>query len=339
MSLPRPDVQITLDGTTLHSHEAGLASLRLDLGFNGHDRLRLAVWRESKLASAAPGQALSVMLSTEQAQAGLAGALSGALGAGGTDANWTGEVESVATTAGELHIDGLASTAVLSRTRRSSTWTEQSVADIVADLAGELDNEIDADLPLSSFSIDNRRTVWAHLCELARLSGAELSCAPGGGVRFILATQETAPVVLRYGAELVDWRLCRRRTPVAVAAAEHGAASAAGADKWHWLAHDPVGSSTAAVTTPGALRTRDAAEQFSSALEARAARAGLRGSAWLGGRPDLRPGMLVTLSGIPEGDSESLRIKAVTHSFDSVGGFVTALALEGAGGGAAGGLL
>ena len=75
MSLPRPDVQITLDGTTLHSHEAGLASLRLDLGFNGHDRLRLAVWRESKLASAAPGQALSVMLSTEQAQAGLAGAL------------------------------------------------------------------------------------------------------------------------------------------------------------------------------------------------------------------------------------------------------------------------
>ncbi len=55
MTLPRPDAKITLEGRALHANEAGVATLRLDLGFNGHDRLRMTLWRSSKFASAAPG--------------------------------------------------------------------------------------------------------------------------------------------------------------------------------------------------------------------------------------------------------------------------------------------
>jgi phage protein D len=336
MTLARPDARVTLEGLTLNASEAGVASLRMDLGFNSHDRLRLTLWRDSKFASAAPGQALSVLLTTGQDGGGplpVAGGLPDGLPGGGEDVTWTGTVESVSTSAGSLQIDGLASTSVLSQTRRSTTWTDQSVADVVADLAGELDNEIDADLQLSNFSIDNRRTVWAHLRELARLSGAELSCAPGGGVRFILATQETAATELRYGAELIFWQLTRRAASTAVGAAEHGAGSSAGGDKWHWLAHDPVGTGDAVLATPAAFHTRDAARQYTAATQARATRAAVRGNVWLGGRPELRPGMLVTLTGIPEGDTEPLRISAVTHALDGASGCITALAVEGSGGG------
>jgi hypothetical protein len=50
--------------------------------------------------------------------------------------------------------------------------------------------------------------------------------------------------------------------------------------------------------------------------------------------------MLVKLKDLPEGDSGSLRIRAVTHQLDGDNGFITALAVEGsaAGGSLGGGL-
>lgn len=339
MSLPRPTSTITLNGRRLTSAEAGLKGLRLDLGLNSHDTARLVLWPRSKLAGAEPGDALQVGLSTGPDGGGLPGAAAGLPGTGGEgDAVWTGTVQSVQTGAGQLAIGGLASTAPLSRERRSATWADQSVADIVRDLAGGLDSEIEADLDLPNYSIDNRRPVWAHLRELARLTGAELSCAGGGGVRFILAAKETAPIELRYGADLIDWQLSRGEAPPAAGAAEHAAASSAGSDKWHWLAHDPVGGAGDAATIPAAFRTRAAAEQFTEAAGARAQRAALRGAVWLGGRPELRPGALVELKELPEGDSGPLRVRSVTHQLDGETGFVTALAVEAGGGGGLGGL-
>ena len=340
MSLPRPIATITLDGQELSSAEAGLAGLRLDLGFNTHDRVQLTLWSRSKLTSAAPGSELVIGLSTEGDGGGLLAAPA-ALGGGGSDNTvWTGTVQSVQSSSGWLRLTGLASTAQLSNTRRSATWSEQTVADIVRDLAGDLDSEIEADLELPNFNVDNSRPVWAYLYELAQLAGAQLSCAPEGGVRFILAAKEDAPTELRYGAEIIDWRLSRNQAFNAVGAAEHAAASSAGNDKWHWLAHDPVGANADAAVLPASYRTRTAAEKFTEAANARAQRATVRGEIWTIGHPQLRPGMLVKLKDLPEGDSDSLRIRAVTHQLDGDNGFITALAVEGsaAGGSLGGGL-
>jgi len=339
MSLSRPTATITLDGQELSSAEAGLAAVRLDLGFNAHDRALLTLWPRSKLASAEPGSELVIGLSTEGNGDGLLAAAASLLGGGGGgNTVWTGTVQSVQSSSGWLRLTGLASTAQLSNTRRSATWSEQTVADIVRDLAGDLDSEIEADLELPNYSVDNSRTVWAYLDELAQLAGAQLSCAPEGGVRFILAAKEGAPIELRYGAELIDWRLSRNQTFAAVGAAEHAAASSAGNDKWHWLAHDPVGANADAALIPASFRTRTAAEKFTEAANARAQRAAVRGEVWTSGNPQLRPGMLVQLKDLPEGDSGTLRIRAVTHQLDGDNGFITALAVEGsAGGGGLGG--
>ena len=332
MSLPRPTATITLDGQTLSSSEAGLVSVRLDLGFNSHDRAQLTLWPRSKLAGAGPGDELSIGMSSEAGNGGgLLDSLGSLAGLGGDETGntlWTGSVQAVESSAGLLVITGLASTSVLSNTRRSATWSDQSVADIVRDLAGDLDSEIEADLDLPNFSVDNSRPVWSHLYELAQLAGAELSCTAEGGVRFILASKETDTLELRYGADLIDWRLTSSQVMDPVGAAEHAAASSAGNEKWHWIAHDPIGSGGDAALIPASFRSRTAAESFTDAAVARAARASTRGEVWIGGKPQLRPGSLVMLKDLPAGDSGPLRVRAVTHQLDGENGFITALAIE-----------
>ncbi len=341
MSLSRPTASITLDGQSLTSAEAGLISVRLDLGFNSHDRVQLDLWQQSKLAGAGPGSELSVGLSTEAAGGGgLLDSVPGLPGGGGDDTLFTGTVQSVSSSADKLSITGISTSALLSNTRRSATWSDQSVADIVEDLAGDLDNEIEADLDLQNYSVDNGRSVWSYLYELAQLAGAELSCSATGGVRFIIATKETAIIDLRYGADLIDWRLSHNQAMTPVGAAEHAAASSAGNEKWHWLAHDPVGSGGDAVVVPAAFRTREAAEAYTTAASARSQRATLRGDVWVVGRSELRPGSMVELKDLPSGSSGPLRVRAVTHQLDGVNGFITALSVEAAtAGGGLGGLL
>lgn len=337
MSIAKPSASMTLNGDTYSAAEAGLVSARVDLGLNSHDRAHLVFWPESAFAGAVPGDELSLNLSLEAGAGGLLAALPGGLGGGGSDALWTGSVQRTHSRAHVFSLEGLAKTAALSDSRRSQTWEDMSVADIVSDLAGDLSTEVEADLQLASFSVDNTRTVWSCLYELAQLAGAELSCAADGGVRFILASKESGTVELRYGAELIDWRLSHNVTHSAVIGAEHGAASAAGGDKWHWLTHDPVGEGGDPAKVPAAFRTRDAASAFSDAANARAVRAELSGDVWLGGRPELRPGAWVELTGLPQGDSGPLRVKAVTHQLDGENGFITALRVEG-GGGSSGGI-
>lgn len=338
MSLAKPGASISLNGDTYTAAEAGLMRARVDLGLNSHDRAHLVFWPRSVIAAAAPGDDLSFGLSLAADGGGALGALGGLAGGSGGDVLWTGSVQTTRSGAGFFAVEGLAGTSVLSDRRRSQTWEDMSVGDIVSDLAGELGSEVEADLKLASFSIDNTRTVWSCLYELAQLAGAELSCAADGGVRFILSSKETGSTELRYGADLIDWRLARHFAKTAVGAAEHGAASSAGGDKWHWLAHDPVGADGEPARVPAAFRTRDAATAYSDAASARAERARLSGEVWLGGRPDLRPGCWVELKDLPGGDSGPLRVKSVTHQLDGEQGFITALRVEGGAGGGGPGL-
>lgn len=332
MSLSRPTATIVLDGQKLTSAEAGLVSLRIDLGFNTHDRAHLTLWPNSKLSSAGPGSEMSITLSTEgSGGAGLLDSVPSLPGLGGDDDGtlWTGIVQSVQSAASMLSITGLASTSLLSDTRRSATWSDQSVADIVRDLAGELESEIEADLTLPNFSVDNSRTVWSYLYELAQLAGAELSCSAQGGVRFILASKNSSVIELHYGADLIEWNLSQDKAMTPVGASEHAAASSAGNEKWHWLAHDPVGSNEEAMLLPASFHTRTAAETFTDAAKSRAKRAAMRGQIWISGREKLRPGSQVELKQMPDGSDCLLRVRAVTHQLDVDSGFVTALAVEG----------
>ena len=316
MSLLRPNAQVTLAGRSLSSAEGAVQSVRVDLGLNGaHDGVRLTLWPDSKLASAAPGDAISVAL-------GDAGSEVDVLG---------GEVLAVRSRPDGVVIEGVSATIALSRQFKSHAYVNPTVADVVNDLIGSAAvDRVDAPLKLGAWHAENRVSVWQQLQALARLAGADLGSAADGGLRFVAPRPQGAPTRLRYGAQLLHWDLAQANAPDAPALATHGAGSEAGSARWHWLSHDPVGAGADPARTPGALASRDAAQSAGQALTDRAARAAHSGQVLIVGNPDLRPGDTVQLADLPGNDPGTLRVIGVQHRLDRVSGFLTRLTVEAA---------
>jgi hypothetical protein len=242
-------------------------------------------------------------------------------------------VVAVASAADRLTITGLAATVALSRSRTSQTYVDQSVADIVQDLASEVEiDEVQGDLNLPVYAVDDRRPVWAHLRDLARLTDAELGSNPAGALRFVSIRTGSADTTLRAGADIIAWLATAAAAPAAPSVGAYGAASEAGADQWHWLLSSPSAQGSGPwLRIPAAVRTSDAADTVAQGFAARAARSGMLGRLAVVGRPELRPGDLVDLADLPGPDPGTLRITAVSHILDPESGFLTALTVEGAG--------
>lgn len=318
MSLSRPNAVLTVGGQDYSAAEAALVRLKITLGLSGsHDAAELTLWPASKLKDAAAGDILEISLGEQD----------------GEDAVFTGQVTEVLAGADALVVDGLAATVALSRARRSQTYVSQSVADIVKDLASDIDvDEVQGDLQLEAYSLDDRRTLWSHVLDLAALTGADVGCSADGGLRFAPFESGSADVSLRYGADVLAWHAGPRAAPTAPTAVASGAASDQGSEKWHWLTRDPA-NGTAGARVVAAFRTRDAADQLNQALSDRAARAALRGQLFLVGRAGVRPGSRVEVTDLPTGDLGTLRVLSVEHVLDARSGFTTALTVESAGGG------
>ncbi|MBX3670445.1 MAG: hypothetical protein KF778_18750 [Rhodocyclaceae bacterium] len=319
MSIKKPSATITLDGRKLNAAEAALLSARIDLSLSGaHDAACMALWPNSRFADAAPGATLSIALGEPGAEVDVFG----------------GTVTGARPSPRTVEVDGLSATAELSSRYMSQTYLGQSVADIVRDLAGGAAiDQIDAPMQIGAYHVDIRRPVWLHLEMLAQLTGSDLGAAPDGALRFVPADSAGLPLRLAYGTDLLDWDVALLAAPEAPAVFAHGAGSEAGSSKWHWLRHAPAAGEPARVA--GALATKDAAEAATRALAGRARRASRCGRLLLTGRPELRPGDQIELTGLPGANPGSLRVLAVHHSLDAISGFLTRLLVEAAGGGAA----
>ena len=339
----RPRAVVDLDGSRYTAAEAGIMRVHVRLGLDGtHDSATLRLWHRSKLAGSAPGTPVTISLGDE----------------GDESLVLTGEMTGTSRRHDGVWLAALANTTQLSRTRVSRTYSEQSIADIVNDLARGADVDVDgveADTKLSAFHVDDRRSVWSWLRELAILAGAELCAAPGGGLRFVPVRTGSADVTLRYGADLLAYELTDAPSPPVPAVAAHGAASESGAERWHWIRREPTGVGDGAVRVVAAFHNKDAADRLAEALTARASRASKRGVVLATGQPALRAGDLVELSDLPSADGgllgataaalgggggTALRARAVEHILDATAGFVTRIAVESGGaGGGLGGLL
>lgn len=319
MSLSRPNAVLTLSGRDYTAAEAALVRLQVHLGLAGtHDAVELTLWPASRLAEAAPGDTLAIALGNLDDE----------------EPVWAGEVTHVLAGPDGTLVEGLATTVALSRARRSQTYVSQSVGDIVRDLASDVDvDEVEGTLQLDAYSVDDRRSLWAHLLELAALTGSDVGASAEGGLRFVPVRPGVAEVDLRYGADLLAWRLGPSHEPAAPAVVASGAASDSGSDKWHWLQREPASGASGPARVVPAFRTRDAADQLAQALADRAARAGLQGQLTVTGRPEVRPGTRVAVKDLPSGDPGPLRVLSVAHVLDARAGFTTTLTVESAGGG------
>lgn len=309
-----PSLDLTLDGRTLSSAEAGLSWLKVALGLGpDHDAVRLCLWRKSKLASAAPGAPLAVAIDGEDV--------------------WSGEVAEVVATPEGLVVGGLAGTIELSRRRVNQTYADETVADIVRDLAGPVTvDEVEGEAQLSSYTVDDRRAVWAHLGDLAALVGAERGASGAGALRFVRPREGASDVTLRYGVDLLAFEAGTRKGEAARRVAALGAGSEAGADKWHWLTTgpSPSGSGDGPLWLEAAARNRNTADGMAEALDASARRRGTDGTFTARGNAALRPGALVDLGDLPASGIGTLRLRRVEHTVGGRSGFLTSCRFEGA---------
>jgi hypothetical protein len=314
----RPSATITIDSKSLTAFEAGLVRLTVDMAHGTHHTAELTLWPKSKFSPSAPGARITL-----------------ALGVDGDDEDvLTGEIVGSGGAPSGMRLDAVSATIGLSHARKSQTYVSQTVADIVNDLASGVEiDEVSADLTLSAYSVDQRRTVWAHLVDLASLTGADLGCASSGGLRFVPPTSGPGPFSFMFGATVLDWRLSNLTPPPVPKIAPHGAASEQGSDKWHWILHDPVGEGAEPTRVVGAFHTRDAADALTKALADRAARAAVRGTVRLVGEAGLRPGAVIEIDDLPGPVAGPFRLLAVRHLFDARRGFYTDAVVESAGGG------
>ncbi len=81
--------------------------------------------------------------------------------------------------------------------------------------------------------------------------------------------------------------------------------------------------------TVAAFATKDAADHLTTSLGARAGASGTRARLVVTGNAELRPGDLIELTDLPDGDPGVLRARSVEHVLDGRTGFVTVVTAEG----------
>jgi hypothetical protein len=319
MTLGRPGAALTLDGDRLTAAEAALTALQVELGVgSAHDRFRAAFGAISRFSGVAAGASAVVELGYGD----------------DLDTVLTGTVTAVEQRPWGFVVEGLAATFALSRTRIGRSYVSQSAGDIVSDLVSAAQGtpgEVSSSLSLSAYHADERRSVWTHLCVLARLAGCELSAEGDGSVNFRPPKSGAPDHLFRHGAELVAWDVGPRDTTATdVSVVPFGAASEEGSEKWHVLLREPDGGApTDETLVPGALRDRDGAQTYEKAIKDARTRRGTGGEVLVGGDAGVRAGDVLTLDDVPGSSSDPLRITAATHRLGGESGFFTLMRVEG----------
>lgn len=338
MTLVRPSAVVTLNGKRLTSAEGAITRVRARLGLGPkHDAVDIFCWPSSKLKDAALGAKVTLALGT----------------AGSEKDVWAGEVSGIRLTPDGVALEALATSIALSRTYLSQLFNSVSVSDIVKQLASKAGVDVDSatgDTSLPSYAVDDCRSLWAHVNDLARLIGAEVTMTEAGKLKFVAPSGAStggalgglASAVssiagnallgggaegLRYGANVLDWRVTTRSIPDAPTVRPFGAASENGSEKWHWI-RAVADLEKQVQQIAAAARAKDSATAFSDALTVRAKRASRRAAVAVVGDATLRPGQKTQISHIPGDGGGDLRIVAVEHLLDNDTGFVSRLTVE-----------
>ena len=315
MTLRRPAAAVTIDGQELSLPESATAALTVVATTTGaHDQARLTLGPGSPALEIEPTAKIEI-----------------SLGYGDTlQPVFTGAVARVAHQPWGTEVDALAATAAMDTVRIGRAYVSRTAGDIAKDLAGEAGasaGDIENGPTLPVFYVDENRSAWHHLRRLARLTVAELTSAPDGGVNLRAVRAGSADHTLRAGADLLAWAVGGQRQPAIVPpTGPYSAAGEQGTEAWSLVHHDPGGSGAHRVHP--VLRDRDIADLVDAATSAASDRATKDGWVIVTGDPSIRAGDLVELESVQRADG-SFRVVSAGHEID-IDGFRTTLRLEGA---------
>jgi phage protein D len=254
---------------------------------------------------------------------------------GGFTQVFAGLVETIRTSLLSRQVTFTSAARALVRLRIDQTYEGQTAGAIVRDLAGQANVElgtVDDGITFPAYVIDKRRTVLAHIRELAALSGVDAYIDSAGKLVFQAFTTGQVVHDVDYAKQMLTLEVERTaEADVTVRAWGESPTGSAGEDSWGWLVKDFSSSEGTAGNGPKpvfverpALRTSAAASTAASARLRAIQRRAVSGVVTMLGRPDVKLGDAVRLRDIPTASlNDTYQVRHVTHRVTKEGGFTT----------------
>lgn len=251
---------------------------------------------------------------------------------------FTGTVTSVAHGLRTVEVEAMSAFAALASARLNLLYEQETAGGIAGDVLGKLavtEGTVETGLKFASFALDDRRTVWAQLHDLARRCGFEFFADEKDQAQFrAYGPQATHP--LAFGVDVLDFAHDARPAEV-VGVEVHGASPAGqgqGDDASSWLTKKEVKGSAGETTgrvlrlVDPAARTQNLAGDVAKGVLA-AYRRTAEGRVTVLGAPKVRLGDAVKLEKLPvAAQNGEARVTAVTHRLGTRTGFTTRIDWE-----------
>lgn len=255
---------------------------------------------------------------------------------GGLKQVMTGKVATVEPNLTTTRVVGYTSADALLRTFVEQTYESKTAGAIVRDLADQAGVDVatvEDGINFPAYVVDGRRSVYAHMRDLAELCGLDLYINPDGELVFEKFINGKIVHVFEYAKHIVALDVLR--TPPLAGLVEAWGESPAGSrgeDAWAWLTTDfsgsrgKGGSGALQLLERPALRTREAARTAAGAALTRIQRRALRGELVTIGRPEVKLGDAIRLREMPDDALNTFfQVRSVTHRITKLGGFTTTI--------------
>jgi hypothetical protein len=342
-----------MPGSTAYVAKVG--NYRADSDPRQGDRLLLSLVVERSMDS--PGRCIIELADPLHAPVESGAAVTVSLDAGtGSHTVFTGEAYASSVTAtGQIvrAADGLA--------KLAAVHVEASYADVTSDFvlkdliakSGAETGTVAPGPSLGTYVVHRQPRALYYCGLLAALAGSDLWTDGNGKVQCTAPKSGGADHRFKLGENILSLDL-REQAPASdgIEVWGEGAAGSNGADAAHWLTTDLAGvTGKAAVKegaaqpnqagshpirlNAGALRAGDAAAKVANAWAEGVAARGVRGRVEVAGAPEVEPGDLVGLDGLPQDHAaakmltggKTLRVRSVRHALDRARGLRTTLEL------------
>lgn len=264
----------------------------------------------------------------------------GSLSAGFQDAAsellFTGQVDALRRgLAGMTRVLAVNGGALLSRLRVNQAYAQVTAGSIASDLAQQAGVDVDTTEDGATYAyyvIDDGRSAWQHIAELARKNGFLAWISAEGKLLFQPAVTGAPVQTFTYAQDILALNVMEATSPAGqVTVTGEGAAGSSGQDAWSWLVKDVSGVLAQAgsgdprrIVSDGSLRSSDSAQKAADGIAAALQAEARSGWMLVPGAPAVTPGSSVQLEGVPQSDlNGEYLILRVQHKFDSSQGFTT----------------
>jgi phage protein D len=264
----------------------------------------------------------------------------GSIGLGYSDAApvpvFTGQIESLRhQIAGGVRLTATNGGATLAKLRVNQSYEQQTAGDIVKDLVGRTDVETDTiedGLSLPFYVVDDRRSVYQQIADLAQKSGYLAYFTAEGKLKFSPAATGDPVQTFTYGVDILQLQVTAAAPVVAgVTAIGEGAAGSEGQAAWSWLVKDPAAIRASAGTDPptrlisdAALRSQAATQTAATSRSQAASQQALTGRLWVPGAPAVGVGSPIAITNAPQDSlNGTFLVRGLSHRYSKAGGFTT----------------